>query len=186
MGAAVFDYVLSCWFAVPRLGRSTILEASEADEGCLFRTHMQYKALLRKEDTRFHQAVPSEKRLAMTLHFLAHGLPYPQLALLYSIGKSTALHIVHETISVLNDNLLKNSIRFPDGEEQQHVLVDFEQLAGLPQREGGIDGTFMPIKKPVLHGDSYWCYKGYIAILLLAVVDAHGFFTYITLVFQVQ
>ncbi|XP_065193105.1 uncharacterized protein LOC135824300 [Sycon ciliatum] len=35
------------------------------------------------------------------------------------------------------------------------------------------------MKKPALYGDSYWCYKHRIAILLLAAVDARGIFTYV-------
>ena len=34
----------------------------------------------------------------------------------------------------------------------------------------------MKIVKPVVWGDSYWCYKSYPALLILAVVDADGIF----------
>ena len=35
----------------------------------------------------------------------------------------------------------------------------------------------MRITKPRVFGDTYWCYKQHVAILLLAVVDARGIFT---------
>ena len=44
---------------------------------------------------------------------------------------------------------------------------------------GAIDGTFMKIRKPETWEDSYWCYKNYSAIVLLAVVNAKDLFTYI-------
>ena len=43
-----------------------------------------------------------------------------------------------------------------------------------------IDGTFIKTIKPKRHGDSYWCYKKHLAIILLAVVDARGRFTFIS------
>ena len=63
-------------------------------------------------------------------------------------------------------------------------MVDFERLsakpgeAGLPLCAGAMDGTLM-ILKPSLWGDSYYCYKSFIAIVILAVVDARCIFTYI-------
>ena len=92
---------------------------------------------------------------------------------------STASQFVHETISVFNDKLLKNSIRFPVGEDPEiHVLVDFEQQASLPKGGGAIDGTCMPMKNlfviktatGVLMAISLFC-----CTLLLMLVD---FFTY--------
>ena len=64
-------------------------------------------------------------------------------------------------------------------------MVDFECLsakpgkAGLPLCAGAMDGTFMKILKPSLWGNSYYCYKSFIAIVILAVVDARCIFTYI-------
>ena len=66
-------------------------------------------------------------------------------------------------------------IRFPTGEELEQVIVDFERLsvksgkAGLPLCAGAMDGTFMKISKPSLWGDLYYCYKSFIAIVILAV-----------------
>jgi hypothetical protein len=48
-----------------------------------------------------------------------------------------------------------------------------------PQCAGAIDGCFIPIVRP--EGEfahKYWCYKGMDAIILLAVVDVRGLFTY--------
>ena len=123
------------------------------------------------------QPVPSEKRLAMTLYYLAHRGLFAQLALMYSVGKSTAQAVVHSTVSAFRQHLVSESIRFPQGEELRQVVKDFECLAGLPQCAGADDGTFMRITKPRVFGDTYWCYKQHVAILLLAVVDARGIFT---------
>ena len=89
--------------------------------------------------------------------------------------------VVSDTIANLKQHMVNDSIRFPQGGELEQVMIDFGHLSGggLPQCAGAVDGTFMHIKKPALHGDSFWCYKNYTAILVLACVDARGLFTYV-------
>ena len=58
-------------------------------------------------------------------------------------------------------------------------MIDFKALCGLPFCAGALDGTFMQIKKPTNFSDSYFCYKKFVAIIVLACVDARGVFTYI-------
>ena len=58
-------------------------------------------------------------------------------------------------------------------------MVDFEALCGLPCCAGALDGIFMPMKNPSEFGDTYFCYKKFTAIIVLACVDARGIFTYI-------
>ena len=133
------------------------------DRGAFWRLHDKYGQALERMNTQLRLSIPSDKRLAVTLHWLAHGLSFQQLALLYAVGKSTAVEIVHSTIAVLKRDLVPDSIRFPEGHELQQVITDFQHLAGLPQCAGAVDGTFMKIDKPLHHGDSYWCYKKYCA-----------------------
>ena len=58
-------------------------------------------------------------------------------------------------------------------------MVDFEALCGLPCCVGALDDTFMAVKKPSDFGDTYFSYKKFIAIIVLACVDARGIFTYV-------
>ena len=46
-------------------------------------------------------------------------------------------------------------------------------------RVGALDDTFMAVKKPLDFGDTYFSYKKFIAIIVLACVDARGIFTYV-------
>lgn len=80
-------------------------------------------------------------------------------------------------IASLRQTLVPDSIRFPTGGELKQVMCDFESLAGLPMCGGAMDGTFMAIEKPEVFGDSYYCYKKFTAIIILACVDARGIFT---------
>lgn len=76
--------------------------------------------------------------------------------------------------------MVPRMIRIPEGEELQQVMTDFEALCNLPCVAGAIDGTFMRITKPPgAYGDTFYCYKKFSAIIILAVVDALGRFTYL-------
>ena len=134
---------------------------------------------LERSVTHYRLPVSSAKRLSITLHWIAHGLSMAQLALIYGIGKSTAVAIVHDTISVLKKQLANRVIKFPSGKKLRTVMKEFKELCGLPRCAGAIDGTFMRIRKPVKYVDAYYCYQKYSSILILAVVDASGQFTYI-------
>ena len=146
-----------------------------------WRLHRKYGYLLERQVTQFRHPIPTDKRLAITLHFLAQGLSFAQLALMYGVGKSTAVAVVHDTVKHLRAHLVPDSIQFPKGRELEQVLVDFENLrgGGLPLCAGAVDGTFMKVRKPCVYGDSYWCYKHYTGILIPACVDARGVFTYV-------
>ena len=93
--------------------------------------------------------------------------------------------IIHDGVRILCSVLAPHSIHFPTGGELGQVMVDFERLtakpgkAGLPVCAGAMDGTFLKILKPSLWGNSYYCYKSFLAIVILAVVDARCIFTYI-------
>ena len=141
-----------------------------------WRLHALYGHGLERKHTNMRSPLPSEKRLAITLHWLAHGLSFQQLALMYGIGKSTAVNVVHSTIEHLLEKLVPGAIKFPTGRDLHQVMKGFECLAGLPYCAGAVNGTFMKIDKPTLFGDSYWCYKKYPAILILGTVDSNGLF----------
>ena len=105
------------------------------------------------------RSIPAPKRLAVGLHWLAHGTSFAQLATLYALAKSTVVSIVHDTIDILREKLVPKAIVFPSGSKLDQVMVDFESLCGLPFCGGAIDGTFVPIKKPEDFGDTYYCYN---------------------------
>ena len=132
-----------------------------------------------KKHTQLRQPIIPAKRIAIVLHWLAQASSFSELAVLYAIGKSTVVSIVHEGVMIFRARLVSEVIRFPTGHELDQVMVDFETLCGLPCCAGALDGTFMPMRKPTEFGDTYFCYKKFIAILVLGCVDTRGIFTYV-------
>ena len=67
------------------------------------------KPWVEKKDTSFRQAIPGDKRLALTLRFLASGDSQQSLSFSYRIGKATVSKIVSETCEVIFDVLKKTT-----------------------------------------------------------------------------
>ena len=130
-----------------------------------------YGKYFKKQTTRLRRPLPPPKRLAIILHWLAQAKSYSKLAAMYAIGKSTVVAIAHEGIAILRERLVPEAILFPTGRELNQVMVDFEALCGLPCCGGALDGTLMPIKKPADFGDTYFCYKKFTGIIVLACVE---------------
>ena len=134
---------------------------------------------IQRMTTRFRSPIPAAKKLGITLEWLANGLTEAHLADQYCVGQATVHKIVHEVVSVLCEKLIADSIKFPTGAQLENVMANFEAASRLKRCAGSFDGTFMKIRKPTEWGDAYWCYKDYCAILILAVVDCDGYFTYV-------
>ena len=138
-----------------------------------------YGKYFEKTTTQLRRPLAPAKRMAIALHWLAQPSSFSELGAMYAIGKSTVAAVVHESVTILRERLVPEVIRFPTGQELERVMVDFEALCGLPCCGGALDGTFMPMKKPSEFGDTYFCYKKFIAIIVLGCVDARGIFTYV-------
>jgi hypothetical protein len=60
------------------------------------------------------------------------------------------------------------------------TIAGFEALNGLPYVMAALDGTFIRIKKPSTeYGDTFFCYKQHIGVLVLAAVDSTGKFLFV-------
>eukprot|EP00117_Sycon_ciliatum_P030673 scpid86658/ scgid24132/ len=132
--------------------------------------HAEIGGHLEREITNYRLPVSSAMRLTITLHWLAHKTAMAQLSLTFGIGKSTAVSITHDTVNVLKTVLLPKVIKFPTGKKLRKLMKGFRGLCGLPRCAGAIDGTFMRIREPLVHGDAYWCYQRYPARTRLAAV----------------
>lgn len=103
---------------------------------------------LAKRDTCFGEAIPIDRRVAMTLWRLGTAESYRSTAVTFGVGKCTALNIFHEYFQALFQ-IRENYISFPpNGLELDRVIQTLELKHGLPQVAGVIDGTHIKIKAP--------------------------------------
>ena len=131
-----------------------------------------------------------QHQLAVTLHFLAHCPTIRALSTKFdsppsSVSRSILCPTLKAIRKALFDTQATKNVRFPrTADDFRKATSAYEDAFGLPGAIGAIDGTLVHMRKPTRaesggDNDAFWCYKGHIASLLLAICDAQGRFIYI-------
>ena len=123
-------------------------------------------------DTRLRKAVPTDKRVAITLWFFATGADYRTIAHLFGVSKSTVSLVVKNVSSAILE-LLPQYIHMPTGDALREVVDGFKREYGFPQCAGAVDGTHIP---PIECPADYYNRKGWHSIILQGCVDNKGRF----------
>ena len=76
------------------------------------------------------------------MHWLAHGITFDQLGGIYHVGTSTNYTVVHEVVTVLEEQIVKTSI---PGEDWSLILL----LTDL--------GRTLAFKCVLVHWMEHWC-----------------------------
>ena len=85
------------------------------------------------------RSVSVQRRVAVCLWCLATPIEYGIIAHLFGIGRSTVCDIVHETCRAIVKVLMKEYIKFPSGDDLDHVVDEFKIKWGVPQCLGAVD-----------------------------------------------
>ena len=101
--------------------------------GCVKKSlcHSLYP-LIHRNDTVMHKAMSVQRRLAITLWCLATAAEYRTISHHFGVARFSVYEIVQETCLAIVDSLLNVYIRFPAGEQLQHVINNFESKWGVP------------------------------------------------------
>lgn len=94
----------------------------------------------------------------------------------FDLGKATLscwFFIVIKAIEEIATTL----ITWPSNLDRRNIALKFEKFAGLPNVIGAVDGTYIPIKKPQNHAETFLTRKCYYAYTLQAIADASLRFT---------
>ena len=134
------------------------------------------KPSISKQDTIMRKAIPTEKRVALTLWFLATGSEYRTIGHLFGVAKSTVCMITKEVCSCVVTELLPTYIKFPTGTCLKQVVEGFRTVYGFPQCAGAVDGTHIPIVSPPECPADYYNRKGFHSVLMQGTVDNQGLF----------
>lgn len=131
----------------------------------------QLSPYIQKQNTQMRDCVPVEQRVALTLWRLATNADYRSISQLFGLGRSTVCEIFHECCSIIAEKLLPCFVRIPTGDDLKEIIEGFESSWGFPQVVGAIDGSHIPITRPIHNQADYYNRKGFHSIILQAVVD---------------
>jgi len=131
---------------------------------CKLRTELY--SYLEKTAISFRSPIPVDEQLAVTIWRLTTNVEYRTISALFGIGISTVCETIHKTCQVVTQHLLPKYVRVPPEERLMDVIDDFENLWGFPQVVGAIDGSHIPILKPIECPSDYYNRKGFFSVLL--------------------
>ena len=153
------------WLENFRMSRTTFLYLCD-----------ELRSGIEKQNTVMRRAVSTEKRVAITLWFLATGADYRTIGHLFGVSKSTVCVVTKEVCVVIVERLLPDYIKMPTGTALKVVIEGFKNDLGFPQCAGAVDGTHIPILSPQECPADYYNRKGWHSILMQGVVDHQGRF----------
>ena len=79
--------------------------------------------------------------------------------------------------TAISENLGQKYIHMPrDHEGMRNKVSEFEAKFGMIQAMGCIDGTHIPIKRPIQNSQDYFCYKQFYSLNVQAICDYKGLF----------
>lgn len=120
---------------------------------------------------RSRDPVSVEKKVAMTLYFLASGCEYRTVGNLFGVHKSTVCKHVHQVVRLINLVLLPEEITMSNRNQCEETSQYFEQRFGIPRVIGSIDGSHIRILPPQEGYRDFVNRKGWPSVVLQAVVD---------------
>ncbi|KAJ9530977.1 hypothetical protein QJQ45_028878, partial [Haematococcus lacustris] len=115
------------------------------------------------------------EQLGVFCTFAAQGGSYTQVALAMGCSTTSVSRCVNSVSTAIWDRL-SMKIAWPRTEEELRTnVLGFEELSGLVQVVGAIDGTHVRLASvPANGGHDYYCHKGFHSIVAQAVVNHQG------------
>nr|XP_004212775.1 putative nuclease HARBI1 [Hydra vulgaris] len=124
------------------------------------------------------ESICPSQRLIVTLRYLATGESQQTQSFYFRVGRATVCNIIEETCCAIWEVLIKIFLRAPnDIQEWQNISKEFNQNLNFPQCIRAIDRKHVRIEAPAKSGFSFYNYKGFYCMILLAICDAKYCFT---------
>jgi hypothetical protein len=114
---------------------------------------------IEKMDTQMRRSIRADKRLAITLKFLATGTSFYNLSGEFVVGETTVGTIVLETCAAII-SVFEQPNQVPRTEmEWKKIAKDFYEKWDYPNTIGALDGKHVLIEKPEHSGSQFHNYK---------------------------
>ncbi|KAI4463258.1 hypothetical protein MML48_4g00000705 [Holotrichia oblita] len=110
----------------------------------------------------------TEKQILAVLWLLATPDSYRSVGKRFNMGKASLSNSFTLIINALN-KIAPNIISWPTFDKIPDVIQGFHRISGVNNVVGAIDGTFIPIKAPVVDPEVYITRKSNYAMTLQAV-----------------
>ena len=124
-----------------------------------------------------YMCLSSEKKLALTLYYLKDTGSLWMTANAFGVHQCTASKIVILVCNAINKHLGPAYLHLPqDKDEMIRKVSKFELKFGMIQEFGYIDGTYIPLKTPMINSQDHFNYKQFYLINVQAVCDCRGLF----------
>ena len=136
----------------------------------------ELRSSIERTDTVMRRAVSVERRVALTLWFLATNSDYRTIGHLFGVSKATVCLVTKDVCVAIINVLLQRYIKMPTGDNLKAVIDGFEHKWMFPQCVGAVDGTHIPIVSPRECPADYYNRKGWHSIILQGTVDHLGRF----------
>ena len=131
---------------------------------------------IEKTDTVMRKAISVERRVALTLWFLATNADFRTVGHLFGISKASVCLVIKDVCAAIVRLLLPQYVSFPTDAKLRTVVDGFERKFGFPRCVGVVDGTHIPIISPVECPADYHNRKGWHSIIMQGTVNDTGCF----------
>lgn len=108
---------------------------------------------------------------------MATGSSFRAMSYVFKRGETTIGKIIDDTCEVIWKVLQPIYMKMPTTNDWLDISKGFLEKWNLPNCIGAVDGKHIRIKKPRTSGSSYFNYKEYFSIHLMACADGSGSFT---------
>ncbi|KAK0420659.1 hypothetical protein QR680_014814 [Steinernema hermaphroditum] len=119
-----------------------------------------------------------QKRLIVFLRYLTTGLTFSHLAQEVGIGTSTVSEVIQQASEAFA-SIVYEQIRWPCPAQFEDISREFYEKWNFPYCLGALDGKHFRVECPSKSGASYYCYKYFYSIIMLALVDANYRFIWV-------
>ncbi len=117
--------------------------------------------------------------LGFYFSFILFAYWFLQIADRFNLSESTVFQIVEDLCTLLVEKLMPEYIKWPNSEAQERTANFFEDAYGFEGVISCIDGTHIPVHKPLYCAQDYFMRKQVYAIQVQAVCDERLIFTHI-------